>query len=179
MAKRESSTPPTPASAASYSAIRRIYDASIVSTSSAGSASGSEIYTHSTHHLIDNTSSPSPPANNVNFVHYAPGTDRQPYSSNTTSYYSVSSPLSNPPVLPPQHQQHTNSLPPLDHIASYANRLSPVLPSAASIVHSPLSATHPSSSFERDRDRDRERRDLPPTPLSAEPRQPRRSILTQ
>ncbi|TFK72912.1 hypothetical protein BDN72DRAFT_869302 [Pluteus cervinus] len=173
LSKRESATPPTSASP-SYSAMRRSYgDTSFVSTSSNGSGSGSEMYSHSSHHILESaTPSPSPPAS-MNFVHYAPG-ERQSYSTNSGSFYSTPSPLSNPPVL-----HHSNQLPPLGQLTSYTDRLSPMLPSASSSNHSPLTSTHPPASFERERDRDRELRDLPPAPLSAEPRPTRRSIITQ
>ncbi|KAF8896286.1 hypothetical protein BD779DRAFT_1433228 [Infundibulicybe gibba] len=183
--KRESPTPPTSISP-SYSAMRRNYgDSSLVSTSSAGSGSGSDIYSHSGHHVLEEmTPSPSPPATHMNFVHYSPGADnRPPYSNNNGSFYSVPSPLSNPPVLHSQvhqHQHHhSNQLPRLGQIASYADRLSPMPSSASPVSHSPLASTALAASFERDKDRDRELRDLPPTPLSAEPRHARRSILTQ
>ncbi|KDR76327.1 hypothetical protein GALMADRAFT_247715 [Galerina marginata CBS 339.88] len=185
--KRESATPPT--SAPPYSAIRRNYADSSFSASSAGSASGSDIYPHSGQHVIDNmTPSPSPPASNMNFVHYAPGSadNRPPYSATGSSFYSVPSPLSNTHVLhPPQHQhppaQHinTNQLPPLGQLSSYAGRMSPMMPPGSPVSHSSLTSTMPPASYERDRERDREYRELPPTPLSAEPRlTTRRSILT-
>ncbi|KAF8656860.1 hypothetical protein AX16_002407 [Volvariella volvacea WC 439] len=184
LAKRESSTPPTSASP-SYSTMRRSYgDASFVSTSSTGSGSGNEMYPppHTGHHVLEHlTPSPSPPASSMNFVHYAPGGERQPYSTSSSSFYSVPSPLSNPPVVPPQHQAspHTNQLPPLGQLTSYADRLSPTFSSSSPVSHSPGTSTHAPASFERERERDRELRDLPPTPVSAEPRQSRRSILTQ
>ncbi|KAJ7475802.1 hypothetical protein FB451DRAFT_1244826 [Mycena latifolia] len=150
-----SATPPTSAtsSTGSYSAIRRNYDDSF---SSAGSGSGgSDAYPR----LDDSTPSPSPPASSMNFVHYSPGDSHPHYSApGSNSFYSVPSPLSNPPVQPQSNQQ------------SYPDRASPMHSPAA---HSPLTSTAPS--FERDRDRDL----LPPTPISAEPRHVRRSILQQ
>ncbi|KAJ7127041.1 hypothetical protein C8R44DRAFT_780252 [Mycena epipterygia] len=147
-----SATPPTSAtsSTASYSAIRRNYDDSF---SSAGSGSGgSDAYPR----LEDSTPSPSPPASNMNFVHYSPGDSHSHYqTSGSNSFYSVPSPLSNPPVQPQSGSQQ-----------SYQDRASPA-------AHSPLTSIAPS--FERERERDL----LPPTPISAEPRHARRSILTQ
>lgn len=178
--KRGSATPPTSAST-SYPALRRGYDeTSFMSTSSTGSGSGSDVYSHSGHPGLDGlTPSPSPPAANMNFVHYSPhpqnqSDSRHSYTPNTTSsFYSVPSPLSNPPVL---HSQHSNQTPRLDHIPTYSDRLSPMLSSASPVSHSPLTSTMPPASFERERDRERE---LPPTPVSAEPRHSsRRSILT-
>ncbi|KAF8639423.1 hypothetical protein AX17_001513 [Amanita inopinata Kibby_2008] len=176
--KRESMTPPnvTPA----YPAVRRRIGESF-STSPAGSASGSDVYPHSAHAILNTlTPSPSPPATNMNFVHYSPGTNgRQQYSTSTNTFYSIPSPLSNPPVLSAPHetghQPHEHPLPPLGQITSYTDRMSPMLPSASSVTQSPLTSTLPPASYERERDRERE---LPPTPLSAEPRHPRRTLMT-
>jgi hypothetical protein len=175
LVKRESATPPVSSSAPSYSALRRHYnDGSFMSTSPTGSVSGNEIYPPSGHPGLDSlTPSPSPPASSVNFVHYAPhsqsqhGDARQTYPNASSSFYSVPSPLSNPPVLQSQHGNHS-SIPRLDHISTYSDRHSP--------THSPLTSTVPPASYERERNRDRE---LPPTPVSASPRHPRRSILSQ
>ena len=178
--KGEPSTPPN-----AYPAMRRRIGEGTFSTSSAGSPSGSDTYPHSGHHVLS-TPSPSPPSSNVNFVHYSPGTStRQNYPTTSTgSFYSVPSPLSNPLVLNTPHEpghptpeQHGNQLPPLGQISSYASRMSPMLPANSSITHSPLTSTLPPASYERERDRDRDR-DHPPTPASAEPHHPRRSILT-
>lgn len=161
---------------------RRIGEESF-STSSAGSPSGSDVYPQPGHQALTAlTPSPSPPASNMNFVHYSPGSNsRQQYSSATSNFYSVPSPLSNPPVLNiphetghPTHEQHGTQLPPLGQISSYASRMSPMLPAASSITHSPLTSTLPLASYERERDKDREH---PPTPVSTQSRQPR-SILT-
>ncbi|PFH53050.1 hypothetical protein AMATHDRAFT_73596 [Amanita thiersii Skay4041] len=180
--KRDSASPPT-ATSSYQNARRRTGEESSFSTSPAGSASGSDVFPQTAHPTLPTlTPSPSPPATNMNFVHYSPGANgRQQYSTNTTAFYSVPSPLSNQPVLNPsndtsqQPQSHNNQLPPLGQISTYASRLSPMLPSASPVAHSPLTSTLPPASYERERDRDRE---LPPTPLSAEPRHSRRSILT-
>lgn len=176
--KRESATPPTSASP-SYSSIRRSFGDTSFSTSSPGSASGSDIYSHSNRHVLDNmTPSPSPPASTMNFVHYSPsGDNRPPYTSHSNAFYSAPSPLSHPPVSHEQEQQHNTQLPPLGQLSSYGgSRHSPLVTSSSPISHSALTSTLPPASYERERDRDRE---LPPTPLSAEPRHSRRSILTQ
>ncbi|KAJ7227138.1 hypothetical protein GGX14DRAFT_548057 [Mycena pura] len=163
VAKRgASATPPSATSSnasysatssnASYSAIRRNYDDPPFS--SAGSASGSEAYPR----LDDSTPSPSPPASNMNFVHYSPGDGHPHYPASSSSFYSVPSPLSNPPVQPSSCNQ------------SFSGRTSPMHSPAA---HSPLTST--ASSFERERERDL----LPSASVSAEPRNIRRSILTQ
>ncbi|KAJ6619698.1 hypothetical protein B0H10DRAFT_2024503 [Mycena sp. CBHHK59/15] len=152
-----SATPPTSATSSntSYSAIRRNYDDS--SFSSTGSGSGSDVYPR----LDDQTPSPSPPASNMSFVHYSPGDNHPHYpASGAGPFYSVPSPLSNPPVQP-QSSQH-----------SYPERVSP-MHSGSPTAHSPLTSTAPS--YEREREREL----LPPTPISAEPRHARRSILTQ
>jgi len=136
------------------------------------------------------TPSPSPPASNMSFVHYAPsGSDnRPPYSGPAgNNFYSAPSPLSNTHVLhPPQQQpppssQHLNAnqLPPLGQLSSYADRLSPILPSGSPISHSSMTSTLPAASYERERERGREYRELPPTPIPAEPRiASRRSIMS-
>ncbi|KAF8348816.1 hypothetical protein F5887DRAFT_1059806 [Amanita rubescens] len=179
--KAESTTPPN--ASPTYPAMRRRIGEESFSTSSTGSPSGSDIYSQSGHPVLSTlTPSPSPPANNMSFVHYSPGPNsRQQYSTATNNFYSVPSPLSNPPVLNTPHEtahstheQHGTQLPPLGQISSYTSRISPMLPAASSITHSPLTSTLPLASYERERDKDRE---LPPTPVSAEPRQPR-SILT-
>ncbi|KAF9476684.1 hypothetical protein BDN70DRAFT_934821 [Pholiota conissans] len=187
-AKRESVEPPA------FPSIRRDYPDSSFSASSTGSASGgSDIYPHSSHRVVDIKQSPSPPASNMSFVHYAPGgtNGRQAYSNPGNDFYSsMPSPLSASHVLnPPQQQQplsqqqqhiNTTQLPPLGHLSSYAGRLSPMMPS--SVSHSSLaSAVTPNASYERERDaRERDYRELPPTPLSADGRiGNRRSILTQ
>ena len=176
--KRNSPIPPTSTSV--YSAIRRNYAESAFSTSSAGSASGSDIYPRSSHHMLDNiTPSPSPPAS-MNFVHYAPGgpDSRPSYSGpQASAFYNIPSPLSNPTVLHPHDQQpqqslNSNQLPPLGQLSSYADRLS------SPTSHPSLTTTLPASSYERERERERDPRE-PPTPLSAQPRVSRRSILTQ
>ncbi|KAJ7104205.1 hypothetical protein B0H15DRAFT_942207 [Mycena belliarum] len=147
--KRGASATP-PSSSGSYSAIRRNYDDG--SFSSAGSGSGgSDVYPR-----LDSTPSPSPPASNMNFVHYSPSDTHPHYpASGSASFYSVPSPLSNPPVQSSGNQ-------------SYTDQASPMHSPAA---HSPLTAP----SFERERERDL----LPPPPISAEPRHMRRSILQQ
>lgn len=145
---------------------------------------------------MDNaTPSPSPPASNMNFVHYAPGgsDSRPPYSNTGSNFYSVPSPLSHPHILHHHEQQHpvqqqaapqhstANQLPPLGQLSSYAGRLSPMVTPGSPVSHSSLTSTYPPASYERERERDRDARDLPPTPLSAEPPRvtSRRSILTQ
>ena len=183
--KRDSATPPIP----TYSAIRRNYANGSFSTSSTGSASGSEVYAHSASQVLDHiTPSPSPPASNMNFVHYAPGgsDNRPPYSSPAgNNFYSVPSPLSN--THPPQHQQHpsssqhlsANQLPPLTQLSSYADRFSPIPSSASPISHSSMTSTLPAASYEREKEREREYRELPSTTLSSEPRiASRRSIIS-
>jgi hypothetical protein len=173
VAKRESATPPVSA-APSYTSLRR---GGYENSFSTGSNSGSEVYSQSGHHALDTlTPSPSPPASSVSFVHYSPqsqshpGDGRQPYNNNTGTFYSVPSPLSNPPVMNSHHGT------PMDHMSAYSDRLSPMLSSASPISHSPLTSTTAPASFEREREKDRE---LPPTPISAEPKQQsRKSMLT-
>ncbi|KAJ7650326.1 hypothetical protein FB45DRAFT_986420 [Roridomyces roridus] len=121
-----SATPPSATSSTgSYPAMRRNYDEA--SFSSTGSGSGSDAYPR----LDDATPSPSPPASNMNFVHYSPGDSHAHYQA-SAPFYSVPSPLSNPPVQSAEQ-------------SSYAPERNPS-PSA----HSPLASTAPS--FERERE---------------------------
>jgi hypothetical protein len=175
--KHGSATPPS-------STMRRNYDdISLVSTSDGGSAQNSPIY-HSSH-FEGLSPSPSPPATGMNFVHYNHSNhqhpkhseSRPPYATNSTSFYSMPSPLSNPPVLNPQHGHHTNltHTPPsrLENISQYPERLSPLL-----IPNSPPLQTMPPASFERDRDRDRQ--NLPaPTSVDARSSSVRSILLTE
>ncbi|CAK5269142.1 unnamed protein product [Mycena citricolor] len=107
---KKDSPAPTNSSTPAYSAIRHMYD------------EGFE----------DSTSSPSPPAAGMNFVHYSPNDVRGRYQTGPSAIYSVPSPLAtNSPV-----QSSSNP--------SYSGRVSPA-------THSPLSTA---PSFERDRDRE-------------------------
>ena len=173
ISKRESGTPPS--GSPSFTSLRRASYGE-TSFSSAGSNSGSEIYQHPGHHVLGDkvTPSPSPPASGMSFVHYSPTAvdSRPPFPGPGAPFYSVPSPLSNPPVQLEHHQApHSNTqLPPL----SYVDRLSPMHSSGSPTSHSAV-ATMPPASFERDREKDRELRG----PLSAEPRHSRRTILAQ
>lgn len=159
LAKHESpsgaSAPPIPVP---YRDLRRgSYDDTLLS-SSAGSASGSEAYSHQQslhgHSNFDNlTPSPSPPAGSVPFAHYNPqsqGTrqadSRGHYAVQPGSLYP--SPLSHPPLQSQGLNHAPSSLPPLPLVL---NRASPILSSASS--DSALSSTVPAS-FERERHRD-------------------------
>ena len=103
-----------------------------------GLTSGSDVYPQPGHHILSTlTPSPSVAASNMNLVHYSPGSNsRQQCSAASSSFYSVPSPLYNPPVLNiphktghPTHEQHGTQLPPLGQISSYASRMSPMLTS--------------------------------------------------
>ncbi|KAF9521679.1 hypothetical protein CPB83DRAFT_778335 [Crepidotus variabilis] len=198
--KRESNTPP---SAPTYSGARRGY-----ATSVSIAPPNNEVYSaQSTSQVVDNhtTPSPSPPASALSFVQY-PGQDSRSHYTNANSYYSASglsslshahaashpdsqqaqrhhpshvqepptphsASASHPPPLP-NHQQ----LPPLQRLPSYVTKVSSPIPHN----HSPQS----SNSYERgDRAGIYTEREvhLPPTPLSAEPRNAypsRRTLLT-
>lgn len=145
---------------------------------SAGSASGSEIYSQAGPSGMDGVSpSPSPPASNANFVHYAhpngahqrnsqvhSSDTRSSYSTNTSSFYSVPSPLSNPNTPHSPHGSHSSQMSAIRMESSY-----PRMP------HSPLTSTITPASYERERGNDRE---LPSTPVSPESRlSSARSIL--
>jgi hypothetical protein len=163
--KRESATP-SPING-SYSGSRRNGHDEI---SLSGSASGSEVHSHSGHAAMEGvTPSPSPPASNTSFVHYAhPNGAHQrnsqihPSSSypNTNSFYSVPSPLSNSNVHQSSHSNHNSPMSAMRMDSSY-----PRVPTSTSAP----------ASYERERDEERE---LPPTPVSPESRlSSARSIL--
>jgi len=168
ISKRESGTPPS--ASPSYTSLRRSSYGD-TSFSSAGSNSSSEMYQHPGHHVLDDkiTPSPSPPASGMSFVHYSPTAvdTRPPFSGPGGPFYSVPSPLSNPPVQLEHHQAshgHTQ-LPPL----SYVDRMSPMHSSGSPV------ATMPPASFEREREKGRDLRG----PLAVETRHSRRTILAQ
>jgi len=167
-AKRGSATP-SPISGP-YSASRRNGHDEI--SLSGGSASGSEIHSRSGHAAMEGvTPSPSPPASNTSFVHYAhPNGAHQrnslihssePHSSypNTDSFYSVPSPL-NSNVRQSSHNNHNSQMSAIRMDSSYP-RMS--------------TSTSTPASYERERDKERE---LPPTSVSPKSRlSSARSIL--
>jgi hypothetical protein len=167
--KRESATP-SPING-SYSASRRNGHDEI--SLSGGSASGSEVHSHSGHAAMEAvTPSPSPPASNTSFVHYAHpngahqrnsqmhSTDPRSSYPNANSFYSVPSPLSNSSVHQSSHNNHSSQMSAIRMDSSYSRM--------------PTSTSTPAS-YERERDKDRE---LPSTPVSTESRlSSARSIL--
>ena len=139
-----------------------------------GSASGSEVHSHSGHATMEGvTPSPSPPASNTSFVHYAHpngahqrnsqlhSTDPRTSYPNTNSFYSVASPLSNSNVHQSSHNNHNSQMSAMRMDSSY-----PRMPTSTSAP----------ASYERERDEERE---MPPnTPVSPESRlSSARSIL--
>lgn len=177
--------------------LRRSYDDNSFTTAPIASSGGS-VYSHGSSHMLESvTPSPSPPGSNVSFMHYsANGDSRAPSSyGSSPTFYSAPSELSNasPTACHDHAPQQFTQLPPLGHISAYADRLSPMLPSASPMAYA---STAPAPSFERDRDRDgclksagskewlrnsaeagRDYHDMPPTPLSAEPRM-KRTLLS-
>ena len=94
--------------------------------SSTGSPSGSDVYPQPGHSVLGTlTPSPSPPAINITFVHYSPGSNScQQYSATSSSFYSVPSSLSDALVLNiphemghPMHEQHSTQLALLGQVA--------------------------------------------------------------
>jgi hypothetical protein len=188
------SVPPT-----SYE-LRRSYDDSSFATTSAVSAGGN-VYPHGNPPTLESmTPSPSPPGSAVNFMHYSATSDGRAhpgYGNSAGSYFGgppESSPVSHEPAPAPAHHPFPQ-LPPLGQIATFADRLSPMVPSTPPVTLSSFASTAPASSYERDRERDgclksggskewirhtaeagRDYHDLP-TPLSAESRM-KRTILS-
>lgn len=164
--KRESATP-SPING-SYSTSRRNGHDEI--SLSGGSASGSEVHSHATMEGV--TPSPSPPASNTSFVHYAhpngahqrnsqihPTDPRSSYP-NTNSFYSVPSPLSNANVHQSSHSNHNSQMSAIRMDSSYP-RMS--------------TSTSTPASYERERDKEREH---PPVSVPSESRlSSARSIL--
>ncbi|EAU85490.2 hypothetical protein CC1G_06391 [Coprinopsis cinerea okayama7 len=187
--KRETGSSPVNATSP-YATIRRNFADGVFPA--APPVSGNEIFSPSGGQVLEKlTPSPSPPSSNMpppsgmNFVHYAPTSDNR--SSYSNNYYPTPSPLSNPPysaqtdastmTSTASSNHNINQLPPLVQISNYTGRLSPLIPSP------PLNSQQPSPggiipvpSSERSRERDRDYHDLPPTPLSAEPRSLKRSF---
>ncbi|KAI0049763.1 hypothetical protein FA95DRAFT_1537482 [Auriscalpium vulgare] len=142
----------TPPIAVPYAGLRRgsYDDASFISTSPAGSASGSEVYSQAGPSSFDGlTPSPSPPTNDVSFAHYVPSSQsvRQGSTRNYPGGAFYSSPLSHPPVQ--SHAMHAQQSERLPHMLS---RASPILSSTSS--DSAVSSAAPSASYERERHRD-------------------------
>ncbi|KAH6908996.1 hypothetical protein BKA70DRAFT_1561909 [Coprinopsis sp. MPI-PUGE-AT-0042] len=141
---------------------------------------GSDYFSSGPHSLDKMTPSPSPPTPTMSFVHYSPN-DTRPSYGHSTSYYPAPSPLSHPPygahadsALPHSTQANATQLPPLGQLSAYAGRLSPLASSPTPGPQaSPVSAMSMSMPS---RDRARDYYDLPPTPLSAEPRPLKRSF---
>ena len=148
------SVPPT-----SYE-LRRSYDDSSFATTSAVSAGGN-IYPHGNPTTLESmTPSPSPPGSAVNFMHYSATSDGRAHSSygnSAGSYFGgppEPSPVSHEPAAAPSHHSFPQ-LPPLGQIATFADRLSPMVPPTGSpITLSSFASTTPASSYERDRERD-------------------------
>ncbi|KAI0303815.1 hypothetical protein B0F90DRAFT_1329070 [Multifurca ochricompacta] len=149
---------------------RSSYDDATFLSSSAGSASGSEVYSqsqslHGPSNSFDGlTPSPSPPAGSVPFSHYNPQS-QSTRQADSRGHYTVQSgstlypsPLSHPPL---QSQGLNHAPPPLPPLPLVLNRASPILSSTSS--DSALSSAVPAS-FERERHRDPVA--LPQVPLS-------------
>lgn len=143
--------------------LRRAYDGSpMLSASDAGSGSGTGSPVFTSHHAFEDfTPSPSPPAGNMSFVHYS-HSNQHPQSSNeprptyagSSSFYSVPSPLSNPPLLNVSASHGGDGS---GHGPGPSSRMEPG-PQYSDRIHSTIvSPTLSPASFERDRDRIRDR----------------------
>lgn len=167
---KRGSAPPSPLNGPSSSSRRSGYDGESLS---GGSASGSEVYSQPA--AMDVSPSPSPPASSTSFVHYAhPNGAHQrhsqtlssdthsPYPSNTNSFYSAPSPLSNPNVQQSSpHGNHNSSQMSAIRMDSSYPRVS-----SSSASTSPLTSTIAPASYERGGEKSREL----PTPVSPESR---------
>jgi hypothetical protein len=148
-------------------------DASFMSSASAGTGTG-DTYAGSAFEG-NATPSPSPPTGNMNFVHYnqhhphrnsqnQQREDRQQFPTHS-SFYSPPLPLSNPPVFHGNHGMQP-SVPRLENLPQYSDRVSPMMSSASPISHSPHTVAP--ASFERERNRDHH----PPNSASENARPP-------
>ncbi|KAI0368748.1 hypothetical protein BV20DRAFT_980514 [Pilatotrama ljubarskyi] len=155
---------------ASYPGMRRgsyFEDSSFLSTSSAGSGSGNDSFSHGAAFEGMSTPSPSPPSGGM---HYVPGQPvnynppmqaerQQNYGGHANQFYSLPPPsqgMQQPGVQHPAGNGHS-SVPPsrLDTIVPFPNRLSPLVSPSSPASNSPLSAGL-SASYERDKRQERE-----------------------
>ncbi|TBU63084.1 hypothetical protein BD310DRAFT_945502 [Dichomitus squalens] len=178
MSTLSTSTKPDPSPSASpvsasYPSMRRgsfFEEGSFLSTSSAGSGSGNDSFSHGPP-FDGMTPSPSPPSGGM---HYVPGhsmgynpspmpVDRHGFGGhpNPNQYYSLPPPQSGFPQQPAAHHLPSNGhhpLPParLEPVMPYSNRLSPLMSPASPVSNSPLSAGLSAASYERDKRYERE-----------------------
>lgn len=126
--------------------------ASFASTSSVGSASGSEVYSH--HSPVAPEPSPSPPSSVLNFVHYSHpppppppqglrNEGRMPFHLSASPFHPTPSPLSN--------QQSQRTFRGSDESALSSSRLAPYGYVTTPAMTSGGSAIAPLSSFEREK----------------------------
>ncbi|OSD06313.1 hypothetical protein PYCCODRAFT_1383241 [Trametes coccinea BRFM310] len=170
--KPEPSPTASPVSA-SYPTMRRssyFDDASFLSTSSAGSGSGNDSFSHAATFDHIGTPSPSPPSGGMQYV---PGQSvnynqpmqaerQQNYGQHAGQFYSLPPP-SQGMQQPGMHHVAGNghqSIPPsrLDPIVPFPNRLSPLVSPSTPSANSPLSASI-SASYERDKRHEREQQE--------------------
>ncbi|RDX42123.1 hypothetical protein OH76DRAFT_1363283 [Lentinus brumalis] len=166
--KPEPSPSASPISA-SYPTMRRgsyFEEGSFLSTSSAGSASGNDSFSHGAS-FEGMTPSPSPPSGGM---HYVPGQSvnynpsmsqsRASFGGHPNDYYSLSAPQ--PGSLAQSGVQHVqpNGHPPphsrLDPIVPFPNRLSHLDSPSSPAANSPLSAGFSAASYEREKRHERE-----------------------
>ena len=181
IAKRDSATPPVSVASSgspSYSGGGGGGGGSSSSRRGAGYdgasySSGGEGYgQHASNHGLDTlTPSPSPPSSSVNFVHYSPQAQGHGAPDGHQAYPPSAGGASGGGSGGAAGAGSSFSVPAQDGGGYRSEQVSPMLSAAGS----PLTSTVAPASFERERDRERE---LPPTPVSAEPRHhPRRTLL--
>ncbi|KAI0749586.1 hypothetical protein C8Q80DRAFT_1101876 [Daedaleopsis nitida] len=171
MSTLSTKTEPSPSSASPVSAsfpIRRgsyFEDSSFLSTSSAGSGSGNDSFSHGTG-FDGMTPSPSPPSGGMHYVpsqstSYNPplqAEGRSPFGGPSNQYYSlppVQSSLAQAGVSPFTSNRH--ALPTrLDPVGPFPQRMSPMMSPSSPVSNSPMSAGLSAASYERDKRQERE-----------------------
>lgn len=158
-------------------------DASFLSTSSAGSGPGNDVFTHAPSGY-DGTPSPPPPSAGMHYAQNQPVGYSQSMASEARSGYG-GHPAPNQFYLPPHHHGlapsahpvpsngHGHDIQParLDTINALRHRPPPMLSPSSPVSNSPLSAGLPgAASYERDKryERDADHLYLAQTPLGTE-----------
>lgn len=155
---------------ASYPSMRRgsyFEESSFLSTSSAGSGSGNDSFSHGAG-FDGMTPSPSPPSGGMHYHSSQSGNysqamqaeGRPSFGGHPNPYYALPPPQSSSLAQSgvPHMSNNGHSLPParLDPIAPFTSRFSPLVSPSSPASNSPLSAGLSSASYERDKRHDRE-----------------------
>ena len=154
---------------ASYPTMRRgsyFEEGSFLSTSSAGSGSGNDSFSHAPS-FEGLTPSPSPPSGGMHYaagqsVNYNPSMQaegRPSFGGHPNPYYALAPSQSSLPQSGLPHlSNNAHGLPPvrLDPIVPFPSRLSPLMSPSSPASNSPLSAGLSAASYERDKRHERE-----------------------